>query len=117
MKKTMKKAKMCRQPELVDIHLTIAGADGSPEAGGLDIAFVESVTGLGVGNYKVTLKDKAQRNLVPVAILSSTANAYGIVTAVDKESITIQMKKMTDGTAIEADLSLHLLFSGSKYLY
>lgn len=118
MKKSMLRPKLCRQPELVDLHLTVAGADGSPEAGGLDVAFVSSVTDLGVGNYKINFHDVAQRNIIPVSLLSSTAGVYGVVTAVDKSSITVQMKQIADGTtAAEADFSLHCLYHQAKYVY
>lgn len=116
MKRSMLRPKLCRQPELVDVYLTVAGASGTPVAGGIDVAFIRSITDLGVGNYRINFHDVAQRNIIPVAALSSTDGLYVQVTAVDKKSITVLVKTFA-GVVTDGDLSIHCLYHQAKYIY
>lgn len=116
MKRTQLRQKLCRQIQLIEIHLTVAGTSGTPVAGGLDVAIVESVEDLGIGNYKINLKDVAQRNLVPASLLVSTAGLLGRVTASDKSSITVQLATPA-GAATDGDLNISILFSEARDLY
>lgn len=116
MKKSMLRQLKCRQIELVELHLSIADVSGVPTAGGLDVAFVKEVQDLGTGLCKIVFNDKAQRNIVPVSVLSATQGLVGRVTASDKESITVQMEDF-DGVATDGDFNISCLYHEAKYLY
>jgi hypothetical protein len=116
MKRTQKRQKQCRQIDLVEIHITITGASGTPSAGGLDVAFVDSVTDLGAGNYKINFKDRAQRAIVPVSALASTDGLYARVTASDETSITVLLKTFA-GVATDGNLNLSCLYHEARALY
>ncbi len=116
MKRTMKRQAQCRQIDLVSLHLTIADVAGVPTAGGIDVAFVKEVEDLGAGLCKIVFYDKAQRNIVPVSILSATQGLVGRTVASDKESITVQLEDF-DGVATDGDFSLHCLYHEARTLY
>jgi hypothetical protein len=115
MKRTQKRQKQCRQIDLVEINLTLTGT-GTPAAGGLDVAFVESVTDLGAGNYKITFKDRAQRAIIPVCVQSTTDGLYARVTAADETSITIILKTFA-GVATDGNANISCLFHEARALY
>lgn len=116
MKKSMLRNKLCRQPELIDLHFTIDASSGTPVAGGLDVAFIKSITDVGAGVYKVNFHDIAQRNIVPVSVQSNTAGLYCLATAVDKESLTVTQKTFA-GVNTDGLVLVHCLYHQAKYLY
>lgn len=116
MKSSVNRAQQCRQIYLHEVHFAVNGTAVTPVASGLDANFVESVTDLGAGNYKITFIDKAQRSIVPGAIVASTASRVGAVTAVDSESITVQFRDLA-GVAADSDFNMSVLWHGSKHLF
>lgn len=116
MKKSQLRQKLSRQIGLVDLHFTIDATSGAPVVGGLDAAFVKTVTDVGAGVYKVTFHDKAQRNIIPVSVQSESDGLYARATAVDKESITVTQKTFA-GVATDGIVTVHCLYHETKYVY
>lgn len=116
MKKTSKRQKQCRQIDLVDLHFTIDATSGTPVVGGLDAAFITSITDLGAGSYKVNFCDIAQRNIIPVSVQSETDGLYCRTAAVDKQSITIAQKTFA-GVATDGKVTVHCMYHEAKYIY
>lgn len=105
-----------RQFNVTKLYVAIDGTVATPVAGGLDSKFIKTVTDLGAGNYKVTFKDKARRNLVVNSLLSSTSGVYGIVTAVDKDFFTVAFKTFA-GVATDAAFTAEILYHDDSTLY
>ena len=105
-----------RQFNLTHLYIAVDGTLATPVADGLDAKFVKSVQDLGAGNYKITLKDKAQRNLLPVGHEVFTDGIYLRVTATDKESVTVLCKTFAC-VATDASFNLCLAFHQDKTLY
>ena len=117
MLKSMLRALQCRQIYLNLISVGIAGADGSPEASGLDVSFVSSVVDNGVGDYTLNFHDKAQRDIAVLGIHCATDGKYARVSAVTGNSVRVLVKNISDNAAAEGDVNLTLAWHGSKHLY
>jgi hypothetical protein len=96
-----------RQVGQISLNLSVNGTAGTPVASGPDSAFVSSVQDLGTGNYKINLKELAKSNLHISSILILTADSTAIVTAVDKESVTIQAKSVA-ASPIAKDIDFNI---------
>lgn len=105
-----------RQVGITLLFIAVNGALATPVADGLDAKFVKSVTDLGAGNYKITLKDKARRALLPVGHEVFTDGIYLRVTAVDTESVTVLCKTFA-GVATDASFNICLAYHEDKTLY
>jgi hypothetical protein len=106
--------KKVRQNQLVEFQLEL---DASATAvGGIDKAFVKSVTKLGIGVFKIDLKDIGFHNIQPTFLNPMVADVVGHVAAVDKESITITTVDLS-ATPVDADVSFGALFHYDVRLY
>ncbi len=86
-----------RQFDVTLLFIAINGLLTTPIADGWDSKFISSVEDLGVGNYKITFKDKARRSLL---VAGHTVYASGVllrVTAVTTDSITVQCSLANSG--------------------
>lgn len=100
-----------RQVGQISLNLTVNGTATTPVASGPDAAFVTSVQDLGTGNYKITLKEAAKLNLHISSILLLTADSTIIVTAVDKDSVTVQAKSVAASPAAkDADFNIQIQY-------
>lgn len=86
-----------RQFDLTYLHIAIDGLLVTPIAAGMDSKFIYSVTDLGVGNYKITFKDKARRALLVVGQVVYSAGIQLRVTATDTNSVTVLCSKSGTG--------------------
>jgi len=105
-----------RQNNVTYLHISIDGTVATPVAGGWDTKFIKSVQDLGAGNYKITFKDKARRNLLPIGHEVYTDGLYLRVTATDKESVTVLCKTFA-GVATDASFSMTLAYHEDPTLY
>lgn len=105
-----------RQNNVTVLRIAIDGTVVTPVAGGMDAKFIKTVTDLGAGNYKITFKDKAARNLLVDSIMCATDGLYGRVTATDSESITVIFKTFA-GVATDASFTAKVCFHQDKTLY
>lgn len=100
-----------RQIGQISMHISVNGTATTPVASGPDAAFVTSVQDIGTGNYKITLKDSAKMNLHISSIVCLTADSTVIVTAVDKNSVTVQAKSVAASPAAkDIDLNIQIQF-------
>ena len=105
-----------RQNNMTLIHVAVDGTVATPVAAGFDSKFVKQVDGLGAGNYKITFKDKAVRNLVTIGHEVFTDGIYLRVTAVDTQSVTVLCKTFA-GVATDASFNITLAYHEDKTLY
>lgn len=105
-----------RQFNMCLLFIAIDGTIATPVAGGMDAKFVKSVQDIGAGNYKITMKGKARRNLLPVGHEVFTDGLYLRVTAVDQESVTVLCKTFA-GVATDASFNLCLAYHDNTTLY
>ena len=105
-----------RQFDVTLLFIAVDGTAVTPVASGLDAKFVKEVQDLGAGNYKLVMKDKAQRALLPVGHEVFTDGLYLRVTAVDSESVTVLCKTFA-GVATDASFNLCLAYHANKTLY
>lgn len=98
-----------RQVELHQLFVAVDGTVTTPVAAGKDKAFVKSVTDNGTGDYTITFKAVAQQNIVPVAVISSTAGAIANVVAVTKDSIRVAFEDAA-GSPLDASFNLSCLW-------
>jgi hypothetical protein len=106
--------KKVRQNQLVEFQLEL---DASTTAvGGIDKAFVKSVTKLGTGVFKIVLKDIGFHNIQPTFLNVLPKDIVGHVAAVDKESITIATVDLA-ADPIDANVSFGALFHYDNRLY
>jgi len=100
-----------RQIGQISMNLLVNGTATTPVASGPDAAFVSSVEDLGTGNYKITLKDSAKQNLHISGLVCLTADSTVIVTAVDKNSVTVQAKSVAASPAAkDIDFSIQIQY-------
>lgn len=116
MRKSAQTAKRCRQIEFYEIFVSVNGTAVTPAASGIDAKAILSVTDLGAGNYRITLKDKSPQNLEVGGIVLSTASRVGRVTAKTQDSVTLQFSDLA-GAAADADFSLSIQWLGTKHLF
>ncbi len=109
-------SKKCRQISLFEVHLLVNGTAGTPAVTGIDATAALSVTDLGTGNYKINLKDKAQRALILESLVLFTASRVYEVTASDVSSVTLQFRNLS-GTAADADFGCVLGWHGNSNLF
>lgn len=105
-----------RQFDMTYLHLKVDGTLATPIAAGLDSKFVQSVEDIGDGNYKITLKDSARRNLEIVGHEVFTDGLYLRVTAVDKNSVTVLIKTFA-GVATDGSFGIVLAYHDNTTLY
>lgn len=96
-----------RQVGQISLNISVNGTATTPVASGPDAAFVSSITDLGTGNYKITLKESAKMNLHVSSIVSLTADATVIPSAVDKNSVTVQAKSVA-ASPVAKDIDLNI---------
>lgn len=97
MKGSISRAKLCRQQDLREISIAIAkstfssaGVASAPVVGGLDFSLIQSIERLSAGEYKITCKSRAYRDLVIAALIPADANIIGQMSASDEQTITIK---------------------------
>lgn len=105
-----------RQFDVTFLFISVDGTAATPVASGPDAKFVKTVTDLGAGNYKIDLKDKAQRNLHTVGHEVFTDGLYMRVTAVDQSSVTVLIKTFA-GVATDGSFNICLAYHDNKTLY
>lgn len=106
-----------RQNNVTLLFFKVAGSSGTPAAAGDDIRFIKEIQDVGVGQYKIVFKDKAQRNLDIVGHISYTEKALVRQIASDTESVTIHCTDSEDGTDLDSDVGLTVKFHQDKTLY
>jgi hypothetical protein len=116
MLRSMLRALQCRQIYLNMLSVSIAGASGTPAAGGLDANFISSITDNGVGDYTINFKDIAQRDIAILGIHCATTGLYARVSAVTTSSVRVLVKTFA-GVATDGDVNLSLAWHGSKHLF
>jgi hypothetical protein len=116
MRKSKSMNKQCRQIYLHEVFFAVNGTAGTPVASGLDAGFVESVVDNGAGDYTINFVDKAQRSIVPGAVVPTTASRVFEVKAVTVSSIRLQFRNLS-GVAADADFNISALWHGSKHLF
>lgn len=100
-----------RQVGQISLNISVNGTATTPVASGPDAAFVLSVQDLGLGNYKINLKESAKMNLHVSSLLALTADSTIIVTAADKSSVTVQAKSVAASPAAkDSDLNIQIQF-------
>lgn len=117
MLRSLLRSLQCRQIHLAILSIGIAGADGSPEATGLDTSFVSSVVDNGVGDYTLNFYDKAQRDIAVLGIHCATDGKYARVSAVTESSVRVLVKDIATNAAAEGDVNLTLGWHGSRHLF
>lgn len=105
-----------RQNNVTFLNVKFDGVAGANTISGLDSKFVSSVTDLGAGNYKINLKDKAQRALVPVGHEVYTDGLYLRVTAMAVDSITVLIKTFA-GVATDGAFDIWFAYHEDRTLY
>jgi hypothetical protein len=110
------RSKQCRQIQLHEIHIAVDGVSATPAASGVDALFIASITDLGTGNYKITVKDKAQQNMWVQSIVPTTASRVWSVTAADKESVTVQFLNLS-GVAADCNFNICMNWHGSVHTF
>lgn len=97
--------KKCRQTELTEVQITVNGT--TLAVSGIDKAFVESVSALGVGEYLITFKEIAQYNLHPTYL--NVSNGVGHVSAVTGQTMVVETEDLA-GDPDDLDFSLGLVW-------
>lgn len=115
MLRSISRALQCRQVYLHLINFAVNGV-GVPAASGLDAGFVDSVVDNGVGDYTITFKDIAQRDIAVAGIHSATDGLYARVSVVSTNSVRVLMKDFA-GVATDGAFNISLFWHGSKHLY
>lgn len=105
-----------RQNNITDLRFAIDGTVATPVAGGMDAKFIASVTDNGVGDYTVTLKDSARRNLIVDSLQCATDGLYGRVTAVTPNSFRVIFKTFA-GVATDASFTAKVCYHEDPTLY
>lgn len=105
-----------RQFNMCLLMIAIDGTLATPVAAGIDAKFIKTVQDIGAGNYKITFKGKARRNLTVVGHEVFTDGLYLRVTAVDQESVTVLCKTFA-GVATDASFNLTLAYHDNTTLY
>lgn len=105
-----------RQNNMTFLNIKVDGTAVTPSALGMDKKFVESITDIGAGNYKITFKDKAKRAIEAIGLECFTDGLYGRVTASDTESITVLFKTFA-GVATDASFGIWVAFHQDATLY
>lgn len=87
------------------ISVSVNGTAATPVAGGMDARFIGSVVDNGAGDYTINLAAglAGQADIVPVAVIPSTAGIIPSVSAVTKSSIRVVCENDA-GVATDADL-------------
>jgi hypothetical protein len=114
--KAMSRSLKSRQVGLKKLYVSVNGTAATPVASGLDAKFVESVTDHGTGDYTIKLKLPAQADLIPDGIASKTANASGVVDAVNKQEITLNFFDEA-GDPVDADFNLGIIYPEIKHVF
>lgn len=112
MRRSIQAAKRCRQIENFELSVLIDGPGQA--ATGLDQNQVESVVENAVGDYTITLKEKAAKDLVVVGLVSLTAQRALSVASVDEQTVNILATDLA-GVAANTQFSLVLNWLGSKH--
>jgi len=105
-----------RQNNMTLLFLKVDGTLATPIAAGLDAKFISAIQDIGAGNYKITLKDSARRNLDVVGHEVFTDALYLRVTAVDKNSVTVLIKTFA-GVATDGSFGITLAYHDDPTLY
>lgn len=103
MESSIKRVLKSRQIGLVQTFHLISGTAGTPADSGADSMFVDSITDLGAGSWKVNFKGKSLRDIAVAGIAEVTAGIKVRVAAIDKESITFAAEDMSSGVATDCD--------------
>lgn len=107
-----------RQIGQVELNISVNGTAATPVASGPDAFFVESITDLGTGNYKIKLKEPAKMNLHVSSIVCATADATIIPTVVSAQEITVQAKSVAASPAAkDVDFSIQIKFADQLSYY
>jgi len=112
----MSRNKQSRQIYLHEVFFAVNGTAGTPAASGLDSNFIESVTDHSAGNYTITFKDKAQRSIIPYAVVCTTASRVCEVVSVSANTIRLQFRNLS-GVAADADFNCSVGWHGSQHLF
>lgn len=103
------------QLKMRELNFSISGTAGTPAASGFDQFGILSVTDLGTGNYTIIFKSPFERACMLGGFSIETASAGLQVTATAYDRITVQCFDTTDGSALDADFSLCVKGSDSRY--
>lgn len=99
-----------RQIGLVQTYHLISGTAATPADSGIDKAYVSTVADGGVGLYTITFKQPSRLDIAVVGFACVTADRILTISAVDKESVTIEAVDMA-GAAADADFYLTCVHS------
>ena len=99
------KGQKCRQIGQVQMHVAVNGTAVTPVASGPDAFFVSAVNDLGVGQYRVVVKEKSKIALFVSSIVAITPGVTAHVVATTTDSFTIQCLD-TAGAPLDADIQI-----------
>ncbi|MEM1944704.1 MAG: hypothetical protein QXX57_03065 [Nitrososphaerota archaeon] len=96
---SISRSKKSRQNQLKEVSILVSGGN----AGGQDAAFISGVEKLSEGVHKISVKDKAQRNLIPQSIIPEVGYV-GRIVASTEDSITLETRTIAAivGTTAQA---------------
>jgi hypothetical protein len=115
---SLKRSVQCRQVGQVKLNISINGTATTPVASGPDAFFVESVTDLGTGNYRIKLKEAAKINLHVAALVLATSDSTIIPTVVSTQEVTVQARSVAGSPAAkDVDFSIEILFADQLSYY
>jgi hypothetical protein len=103
MKKSISRATLCRQRDLHEVSIGVAGGL-VPVATGLDKAFIRSITRESEGLYNIRGWDRAQRALIPVLISMVDQKTIANFVSSDEETIKIQSRTLVTKAAVKASI-------------
>lgn len=108
----------CRQVGQVQMQISVNGTATTPVASGPDAMFIKSITDNGTGSYTITFKEAAKANPFVSGVVLLTADCSHSVTAVTKDSITIEFKSVEDVPAAkDADFNIQWQFQDQLGYY
>lgn len=105
MKDSIKRAQKSRQIGMVLTMHLIDGTATTPVDSGDDSYFVDSVTDLGAGSYKINFKEAARRDVHVIGIVPVTAERIMSVSAIDESSVTVRAE---DAAGAQADADFYI---------
>lgn len=110
MKNSIKRTLKSRQIGLVQTYHLIDGSAGVPADSGLDKAYVDEVVDNAVGSWTVKFIEPARLDVVVAGIVSLTSGIIFHVSAVSKDSITVEAVNDA-GAAADGDFALTCVHS------
>jgi hypothetical protein len=115
---SLKRPQQCRQVGQVVLNISVNGTAATPVASGPDAFFVQSITDIGTGNYRITLKEASNINLHVAALVLGTSDSTIIPTIVSKSEVTVQARSVAASPAAkDVDFSIQIIYADSLSYY